>query len=64
MNTCIIEKLGEKIPLVAMLINMMPQSYTKKLIYKIVYGMKLKLPTDVVWWLLQSTCMPAVVDYT
>ena len=53
----------KKLPLVAMLINVMPQLSYKELPYEIVYGGKLKLPIDVALWPLQSTCTPAVGDY-
>ena len=49
--------------LVAILINTIPKSHTKKLPYKIMYSRKLKLPKDVALQPLQSTCMPAVGDY-
>ena len=52
-----------KLPLVAMPINGMPKSYTKKSPYRIVYDRKLKLPIDVALQLLQSKSMTAIEDY-
>ena len=53
----------KRIPLVAILINAIPQSRIKKLPYEIVHGRKLKLPMYVVLQPLQSTRMPAIGDY-
>ena len=53
----------KKLPLVAILINEISYSHTKKLPYEIVHSRKLKLPLDVALWPLQSTHMPAVGDY-
>ena len=46
-----------------MLINAMPYSHTKKMLYEIVHGRKLKLIIDIALWPLQSTHTPAVGDY-
>ena len=46
-----------------MLINVIPESHTKKLSYKIVYSKKLKVPSDIALRPLQSTCIPAIRNH-
>ena len=58
-----IEKLGEEITTCSYFHLCNALLHTKKLSYKIVHGMKLKLPIDVALQPLQSTHMPAVGDY-
>ena len=60
MHTCINGEWVDKLPLVSMFINAMPQSCTGKMPYKIVHGCKLCLPIDLVVCPVQ---MPAVEDY-